>query len=37
MKYIEKAVESIKLAYMSHTPIVWLVTPTMEVANDIKV
>lgn len=37
MIYIDKAVESIKLAYMSHTPIVWLVTPTMEAANDIAI
>ena len=35
MKYIEKSVESIKLAYMSHTPIVWIVTPTIETANYI--
>lgn len=37
MMYIDKAVESIKLAYMSHTPIVWLVCPAMETANDIAV
>lgn len=37
MRYIDKAVESIKLAYMSHTPIVWLVSPTIEAANDIAV
>lgn len=37
MRYIDKAVESIKLAYMSHAPIVWLVSPTLEAANDIAV
>jgi len=37
MKYIDKSVESIKLSYLSHTPIVWLVTPTIETANNIVV
>lgn len=36
-KYIEKTVEAIKLAYLSHSPIVWIVTPTIETANDIAV
>lgn len=37
MKYIDKAVESIKVAYVSHTPIVWIVTPTIESANKIAI
>lgn len=32
---ISQAVEAIKLAYLSHTPVVWLVTGDKEVASEI--
>ena len=32
---VSHAVEAIKLAYLSHTPVVWLVTGDKEVASDI--
>lgn len=32
---VSHAVEAIKLAYLSHTPVVWLVTDDKEVASDI--
>ena len=34
-KQIFNAVEAIKLAYVSHTPIVWLVTDYKEVASQV--
>ena len=32
---VSHAVEAIKLAYLSHTPVVWLVTGDKEVASEI--
>ena len=34
-KQVSRAVEAIKLAYLSHSPVVWLVTGDKEVASDI--
>lgn len=37
MEYIDKVVEQISVAYLSHIPIVWLVTSEKDVANQIAI
>lgn len=37
MKQIEKCVEAIKLAHLSRTPIVWVVTAEKEIANEMAI